>query len=245
MHKYFLVFFYMLQIANLKSQSIHFSFGPVFTKTDAVTPIVNGKEDFENTDYMFEFSYRHYFRKKYFVNASFHQFKGCTFILFEEGGYVSDCTGITLAKGFCDGVKINRFNMDVSRLLSNQEKKFYFSLNLGLGIQISKITGIEYWRYDGCPINGPNYFEKEPPIAEPRNTTQIVPSLGFRTGFVFWKRLDIGLSFQGVYAFKPYQKMYLDYNYKGIDQPRAEYESTGTGLFVTLGVGYRFAKLIK
>lgn len=102
-------------------------------------------------------------------------------------------------------------------------------------------TDIEFWN-NGEPVNGPNYFELEPMSAEPMNTTQIVPSIGFRTGFVFWKRLDIGLGIQGVYAFKPYQKMYLKYQYKGVVQPMAEYESTGTGLFVTFGIGYRFAK---
>ena len=45
------------------------------------------------------------------------------------------------------------------------------------------------------PNEALNVFELEPMSAEPMNTTQIVPSLGFRTGFVFWKRLDVGLAF--------------------------------------------------
>jgi hypothetical protein len=81
--------------------------------------------------------------------------------------------------------------------------------------------------------------------AESRNTDQIVPVLGLSTGFVFWKRIDIGLFIQGVYAFKPYQKMTIKYQYKGEVQPTAIYESTGTGLFFGLSLGYRFARLIK
>ena len=42
-----------------------------------------------------------------------------------------------------------------------------------------------------------------------------------------------------------FANLYLKYQYKGVVQPMAEYETTGTGLFVTLGVGYRFAKWIK
>jgi hypothetical protein len=244
MCKYISLFVALFWSTNIKSQSIHLAFGPVFTKTDAVVAIVNGKEDFENTDYMVEFRYSQYLNNKYSINATYSKFKGCTFIFFEEGGYIN-CGGEILAKGFCDGVKIHRLGFDVSRQLSKHGKKYYFSPYGGLNIQISRKTGVEYWRYDGCPINGPNYFEEEPPIAEPLNTTQIVPSLGFRTGFLFWKRIDLGLGVQGVYAFKPYQKMYLKYQYKGTPQPEAEYESTGTGVFVTIGVGYRFAKLIK
>jgi len=149
-----------------------------------------------------------------------------------------------LANGFCAGVDIHRFDLGYSYLLTKKNKKFYFKPSVSAGLQLSRKTGVEFWR-DGLPINGPSYFELEPMEAIPMNTTQIVPSLGFRTGFVFWKRLDIGLGVQGVYAFKPYQKMYLKYQYKGVVQPMAEYESTGTGLFVTLGVGYRFAKWIK
>ena len=116
--------------------------------------------------------------------------------------------------------------------------------NLGVEVFAWAQEQVEIYS-ESLPINGPNYFELEPISADPRNTMQIVPSLGLHTGFVFWKRLDIGLSFQGVYGYKPYQKMYFKYQYKGISQPSAEYEATGTGLFVTFGIGYRFAKWIK
>lgn len=245
MNRYIIFLLISVNIVNIKGQSLQMSFGPMFTSTNAVVPIVNGKSDFENTGYFFEYKYTHYLKNKLSLSLSFAKYKGCSFILFERGGYISDCFGEVIAIGFCDGAKINRVTADVSYNLMNKRSKFYLAPDIGIGFQIAQTTGVEYWRDDGCPINGPNYFELEPMEAIPMNTTQIVPSLGFRTGFVFWKRLDIGLGVQGVYAFKPYQKMYLKYEYKGTPQPMVEYESTGTGLFVTLGVGYRFAKLIK
>jgi hypothetical protein len=226
------------------AQSITASLVQVYTHTNAVVPVVNGGDDFENTSRTFALSYEHFFRNgKYSIFTSYSKYDGCTFIYFEPGGWIAG-GGDALAKGFCHGAKLHRFDLGGSYLLTKKNKKFYFKPFAGVGLQLSRKTKWEFG-IPGLPIDGPNYFELEPMEATPMNTSQIVPSLGFRTGFIFWKRLDLGLGVQGVYAFKPYQKMYLKYQYKGTVQPMAEYESTGTGLFVTLGIGYRFAKLIK
>jgi hypothetical protein len=233
-----------LIVTYVNAQSITISVVQVYTHTNAIVPVVNGRDDFENTSQTFMLSYEHFLKKpRYSLFSSYSKYDGCTFIYFEPGGWIAG-GGEALARGFCAGIKLHRFDLGLSYLLTNKNKKFYYKPFIAVGLQRSKKTGVEFWR-DGLPINGPNYFELEPMSAEPMNTTQLVPSLGFRTGFLFWKRLDVGMSIQGVYAFKPYQKMYLKYQYKGEVQPMAEYESTGTGLFVTFGIGYRFAKWIK
>ncbi len=238
-----LIFGCLSIVCIARSQAVMISFGPTYNTTKQIVPIVNGQKGDANTDYMFSISYEHFFAKKPLsLFASFSKFDGYTFIFFEKGGFISYGNEIG-GTGF-SGVNVNRIDAGITYRIINKKRKFYLSPFVATGVQISKKTGFEIYS-ELIPINGPNYFELEPISADPRNTTQIVPSLGFRTGFVFWKRLDIGLAFQGVYAFKPYQKMYLKYQYKGIVQPTAEYEATGTGLFVTLGVGYRFAKLIK
>ncbi|HAD13519.1 MAG TPA: hypothetical protein DCF33_13920 [Saprospirales bacterium] len=239
-----LTFLFLTSFCAIRGQSIAASYLQIYSKTTAVVPVVNGGNGDQGTDNSFSFSYEHFLKnREYSIVASYSKFNGCTLIYFEPGGWIAG-GGDGLAKGFCQGVKIHRFDLELSYLLTKKTKKFYLKPFVGAGLQLSRKTGVDFWR-DGLPINGPNYFELEPMRAEPRNTTQIVPSLGFRTGFVFWKRLDIGLGFQGVYAFKPYQKLFLKYQYKGVIQPMAEYETTGTGLFITLGVGYRFARLIK
>ncbi len=82
-------------------------------------------------------------------------------------------------------------------------------------------------------------------IAKAYNTFQAVPTGGIKIGFVLWKHLDIGIQAQGIYGYKPYQKLTLKYKYKGVEQPDAIYASDGTGIYYTLSVGYRFAKFIK
>lgn len=235
---------FALTITDVNAQLITASLVQVYTHTNAVVPVVNGGDDFENTSQTFALSYEHFLRSsKYSLFTSYSKYDGCTFIYFEPGGWIAG-GGNSLAKGACYGVKLHRFDLGFSYLLTKKNKRFYFKPLFAIGVQLSRRTGWEYG-IPGLPINGPKYYELEPMEAVFMNTNQIVPSLGFRTGFVFWKRLDLGFGVQGVYAFKPYQKMYLKYHYNGVVQPTAEYESTGTGLFVALGIGYRFAKLIK
>jgi hypothetical protein len=239
-----LAYLFLSSINNINGQLITASYLHIYSKTTAVVPLINGVNGDQGTDNSFSFSYEHFMKnKRYSIVSSYSKFNGCTLIYFERGGVIAG-GGELSAKGFCQGVDLRRIDAGLAYLLTKRGKKWYFKPFAEAGLQWSRKTGVEYWG-DGLPINGPNYFELEPMRAEPMNTTQIVPSLGFRTGFVFWKRLDIGLSVQGVYAFKPYQKMYLNYQYKGVIQPMAEYESTGTGLFVGLGIGYRFARWIK
>jgi hypothetical protein len=235
----------LIFLANkAEGQSLTASVGIIYMHTAANPPIAEGREDFSSTGYMASFSYENFFKdKKYSIIGIYGKFRGCTNIPFRLGSFV-DAGGVIVGKGFCAGVNVRRYDVGMAYLLTKRNRKFYLKPFLAAGLQTSRVTGVEYWN-DGTPVNGPDYFELEPVIAEPRNTVQVVPSLGFRTGFVFWKRLDINLSVQGVYGFKAYQKMYMKYQYKGVIQPPAEYEATGTGVFVMLGAGYRFAKLIK
>jgi hypothetical protein len=225
-----------------QAQVLKLIFGPAFEKTKTIVPIVNGESFFENTTYLSGISYEHFLPKsKFSIISSYVQFDGYTFIDFQDGGVISDLGSIIGATGF-NGTKISKFELGTSYNLIKAKKKFYFSPFLLMGIQITKKNGFEI--YD-IPANGPDYVQTAPKIAEPLNTTQLTPSLGLKTGFVFWKRLDIGLSVQGVYAAKPYQKLYFDYSYKGVPQPTGIFSSSGTGLFYTIGIGYRFTKFIK
>jgi len=243
--KIILIFFCLLFIIDsVISQSVSIGYTIPYTLTKEVVPIVNGKKnDIEGgAEGILSFSYEHTLKnKKYALFGSYIKFKGCTFIYFEDGGWIENGVPVR-AQGFCNGVNIERFDVGLSYLITPKGKKFYIKPFAALGLQTSPKTGVEFWRNSSI-INGPDYFELEPMDAVSMKTTQIVPSIGFRAGFIFWKRLDIGIGVQGVYAFKPYQKMYLKYQYKGVIQPTAEYESTGTGLFNSLlSIGYRFVK---
>lgn len=226
------------------SQALMVAYGPAYTGTKQVVPIVNGvRGGAYDSDFSSSLTYEHFFNQRSIsIFGSLNRFKGDTFIFFEKGGVIEN--GNELAAVGFSGVKISRFDIGMTYLLTNRKNKFYFKPFLAGGFQVSKKTGEEIYS-EAAPIKGPNYFELEPISAVPLNTIQIVPSVGFRTGIVFWKRLDLGLTFQGVLGHKPYQKMYFKYEYKGVPQKTGEFEANGTGLYVTLGVGYRFAKLIK
>jgi hypothetical protein len=223
-------------------QEIMALYGPAYTLTRAAKPIVHGGNDFSNLGYIYYFSYEHFFQDKPFsLSASFSSYDGYTVIAFEKGGVIQDGTE-TVAAAY-SGTSINRVTIDVGYLLTKPGRRFYVKTFGGLGLQFSNPTGIGIFG-ENALANGPNYFEVAPKTAETFKTTQIVPILGFRTGFLFWKRLDVNVTFEGLYAYKVYQKEYIYYNYKGGSNQTGAYEATGTGLFVTLGIGYRFEKLI-
>lgn len=238
----FLVFF--LIVCTTYGQTIKTGYGPAYTATKQVIPIINGKKgdlSGSNTSYVFSIIYEHYLRKKPIaLFASYSIFDGYTFVFFEKGGVIEN--GAEVYGAGYSGVRVCRYDLGAAYNLIDKKRKFYMAPFISSGIQASKPTGEDIYPF---VIKGPNYVETEPTSAETLTTYQIVPSIGLSTGFVFWKRLDIGLSFQGVLGHKPYQKMYFKYEYKGVPQKTGKFEANGTGLFVTLGVGYRFTSLIK
>ena len=239
---------FLILFFNIKSisQSVNLGFGPIFTKTNAQSLIVNTKEDFSNTSYIFNFTYEHFLPyKRLSIASTYSEYKGCTYMLFELGGY-KDPSGIdVIGTGFCGGTKIHRLDFTMNYNLISMKRRLYLKPSLGLGLQKTKVFD-DVEPYNTLrPINGPNYFEIEPYTVTRYNTLQLVPLFGIKTGWLFWKRIEIGLGIQGVLGFKPYQKMQLKYNYKGIPQPTAEYSANGTGVLASLSLGYRFAKLIK
>ncbi len=237
MSKYIIVLISGLFFSNIYAQSLILSIGPNYTTSNKIVPVKNGKMPFDVTDNSTMISYEHFLKQQPIsIIASYSQYRGMTGIWFENGG-VLDPYGNTLkAIGF-SGANIHRLDVGATYDFMKRRRKFYLQAALGLGLQVSKVTGAEIF---SVLLPGPFYTNSEPMTAESYNTSQIVPFVGVRTGFVFWKRLDIGLSFQGVYANKYFQKQFLKYSYKGIPQKTAEYGATGTGIFVSLGIGYRF-----
>jgi hypothetical protein len=240
----FLIFYLLFHVVYSGfSQLITTSICSVYERSKPIVQIKNGKTFFEATVFAPNLTYEHVLNnKKISLFTSFCIFDGFTFVVFEHGGYVDGNGNSVDASGF-SGITVQRFDFGINYNLINMNRKYYLKPLLGVGLQFSRIKDNEIGNQ--LPINGPNYFQIEPLSASPLNTTQLVPSIGIKTGFVFWKRLVIDLGFQGVLGFKAYQKLTLKYNYKGIIQKTGEFESNGTGLFVTLGIGYRFDKLIK
>lgn len=174
------------------------------------------------------------------ILGSYSKFDGFTYIKYQKGGVRDPFGNPVLSDGY-NGVDVYRFDIEFAYRLTNK-KRYFFKPFGGLGIQSSKWNGFDLLY---VPVNGPDYIETEPTIAKTYGRTQIVPTLGMKTGWVFWKRLELNFTVKGVYGFIPYQRLTLKYQYKGEVQPDAVYVSDGTGWFFNVGIGYRFAKLIK
>ena len=110
-------------IHNAFSQSVSVAYVNVYTHTNAVEPVVNGRDDLGNIGTTFLYSYEHYFKnKKYSAHLSFMKFEGCSYIYFEEGGVIGG-GGDLLAIGFCAGAGIKRFDLGASYLLTKKNKR--------------------------------------------------------------------------------------------------------------------------
>lgn len=225
-----------------ESQTVFLGFGPNYTLTNQKKPMVGGVNYFDNTDYSFKISIEHILSKpKWSIFGDFTQYDGYTFIAFEEGTVIAPDGFPVLGDGF-NGVNVYRFDIGCGYNLLGQNRKFHLKPFFGLGLQISKPNGWEIYS-EAFQINGPDYFEIEPIWIDSYNTTQLVPNIGFKMGFVFWERVELALKVKGIYGFKSFQDMNFKYSYKGVPQEIAVFEATGTGVFTSLSIGYRFKKI--
>lgn len=232
--------FCLIFICNIVSaQSISIGYGPIFTHTNQKVKMVNSEEDFQNTDYQLVISYEHFLKNsKYSVFGTFSKFDGHTWIKFREGSVIAPDGFPVIGDGF-SGTTLHRFDFGISYNLISEKYMFYLKPLILFGIQKSIPKDVEIYS-ELFKVDGPEYFELEPISAEQFNTTQIVPSIGFKTGIVLWKRIELGLTVQGVLGFKSYQNMYFKYSYKGEPQETAVFEAKGTGIYTALSIGYSF-----
>ena len=227
-------------IELLWSQTLSVGFGPVFTHSNQRVKMVESKEDFMNTAYQWSISYEHPIpSSKFIATASAARFEGATMIKFSEGSVISSHGYPLIGAGFF-GVDVTRVDLQLGYNVLGKSPSFYFKPKAGIGIQVSKDRGWDILSLE--PINGPDYVQLADIRAEVFNTVQVVPVVGFKTGFLLWRRVDLGVNVQGVWGFKSYTDLYFDYAYRGEVQETAVFEATGTGIFTALHLGYRFGK---
>ncbi len=237
----FNILIFLFSGKNCLCQELSIGGTAIYTHTNQRVKMKNSKEDFENTDYSYTFSYEHFIKNsRISVFASTTKFDGFTMIKFEEGTVI-DVDGFSVVGDGFSGVKIRKYDLGVTYNLIKNYRRFYLKPFGGVGLQLSKIKDVDIFTYL-FTANGPDYFQISPITVDKFKTSQFVPFLGFKTGFVFWKRLDIGFIFQGVYGFKSYQDMFFTYSYRGEPQETAVFEATGTGLFCTFNIGFRIFK---
>jgi hypothetical protein len=226
---------------NIYSQTISIGYGPIFTHTNQKVKMIDSQEDFQNTDFQFSLNYEQPIKEsKYSLVGAFSKFDGHTWIKFREGSVIAPDGFPVIGDGF-SGTSLYRLDFGIDYNLISSKYNFYFKPIILIGWQKSFKKDVEIYS-SLFKVDGPEYFELEPINAEQLNTSQLVPSLGFRTGFVAWKRIDLGFTIQGVYGHKSYQNMYFKYAYKGEPQETAIFEANGTGIYTALSIGYQISK---
>jgi len=233
----------LLSISQSKSQELSIGYGLIYTATYQSERMFESKSDFMNSDAIYYYTYEHYLKNsKFSLSGTFIKFKGETNIKFREGSVLHGDNSL-IGVGF-SGVNVSRFDIGINYNVMPKRFMYYFKPFVTVGIQTSKKTGVEIYS-EIFQINGPEYYELEPVTLISYNKTHLIPSLGFKTGILLFHRIDLFLYIQGACGFKSYQNLYFKYAFKGVNQKTAVFESRGTGLFCNLGIGYRFAKLIR
>lgn len=223
----------------LKCQQFNIAFGPIYTLTNQSTRMVNSCDDFQNTTAQIKMDYEHFFkRSKFSIFSSLSKFEGHTWIKFNKGSVIAKDGFPTLGVGF-NGVDLFRFDFGINYNLFNRLKYYYLKPQMGIGIQKSIRNGDEIYS-EIFEINGPDYHELDLITVQTYNSFQLIPIIGLTTGVLLWNKLDINFNFQGAIGFKAFQKMYFKYSYKGTPQETAIFEGRGTGIYTSIGIGYRF-----
>lgn len=227
---------------SIQAQSFHVSFGTIFTKSKAETPIINAKEDFSNSSFPFAFGGAYFIPKsKLSIQANYLKYTGFSNILMNQP-YIPDFPYFIVNGYGFKGSIIRRLDFEAKYTITKPNKCFFLKSGVGFGIQNSKSNGYELFY---TPVLGPDYIETAPMTADVYSTTQIMPVGSIDIGFRFFKRIELGLSAQGTWGYKAYQRQTFKYTYKGISQPDAVYVADGTSVYVAFKLAYRFAKLIQ
>ncbi|MGB4973357.1 MAG: hypothetical protein WBO32_11905, partial [Cyclobacteriaceae bacterium] len=138
------------------AQSLTLSYGPAYTTTKRVVPVMNGRDGkgYANAAYVFSLSYEHLLPKKPIsFTVAYSKFKGYTQVFYEKGGVIR-FGGEVASDGF-SGVNVSRMDFGICYTLTKAKKKFYFTPYLSAGIQVSKKTGEEIYS-ELAKLDGPN-----------------------------------------------------------------------------------------
>jgi hypothetical protein len=232
-------------------QTFCVQFGAIAPYTRPQPALVGTDKAFDGNQDEFRFyRYEHQITRNSAFNLVLQHFeyKGSTTMHFKAGGYMANTSPSNPAGDYAivgvgfGGTDVRRYDLGLSYNVLNICKRFFLSPTFMVGLQKVKSNGNEIYN---IPITGPDYIENRPRWAEIHEGNQVVGTLGTSMGWLFWKRIGLYFDFQYTYAHHPFQSMYFDYKYKGVQQPLGVFKATGTSLLASVGVKYRFHKLIE
>lgn len=191
-------------------------------------PILHQEKSFDETEYKSSaFSYP-VFNGKFKITGIFGNFWGLTYFNADDGE-------VTIGSG-SGRTKINRYGLQLSWNMMTWKNRIKFGPYIRLDYESSnvQVEGVSYGSTYTVE-NNKNYQGQV--YVEPFAGGQILPSLGLSLSIrLFWKISFIGDMFWS-FGHRTYQRMWFDYSYKGVPQPRAEWHTKGSGFVKTLGIG--------
>lgn len=233
-----LLFIFMIFQTNfypIVGQSLSLEFGsanfPNIVKPQ-ISKDINDRKVASSENY-FKLSYVQKIRRKIFISGSYCSYPINTYFNFYKGNQGNGVGWI--------GTNVSRIDISVQYNVLGKSK-FYILPNVGIGVQKSKPNGTGFGSKEITQSFIPNPEIKlvEDIQAIAQSNTQLVPIIGLKFGYVFWRRLELFFQVQQVFGNKTIQELRMNYTYKGVEQPEATSYSDGTGRFYTLGLGFRF-----
>jgi len=74
---------------------------------------------------------------------------------------------------------------------------------------------------------------------EPIQRFQFAPGAGLILSWNPIGRIYLLGNIYYTYGYRPFQKYYFEYSYQGVEQPTAEWHANGTGVFTSIGLGWK------
>ena len=120
----------------------------------------------------------------------------------------------------------------------NPDRKFRFIPYFKVIIEQSFITGLSSGKSIVTEIDEP-FGYKGTIYIEPIQRIQFAPGVGLMLSWNPIGRLYLLGNIYYTYGYRPFQKYYFEYSYQGVEQPTAEWHANGTGVFATIGLGWK------
>ena len=120
----------------------------------------------------------------------------------------------------------------------NPDRKFRFIPYFKVIIEQSFITGLSSSKSIVTEIDEP-FGYKGTIYIEPIKRIQYAPGLGLMLSWNPISRIYLVGNIYYTYGYRPFQKYYFEYSYQGVEQPTAEWHANGTGVFTSIGLGWK------
>ena len=217
----------ILLAAQCTGQVLSLGTGQMFYNSKTIVPVVNQFESRSNDEYhslnltIIEID-------RYMIGTAFSTYQG----------WVDFNANAETWRGFGSSRKrLWRLSPYLGYIIS-PDRKFRFIPYIKVIIEKSVITGLNSSKSQVAEIDEPFGYQGSI-FVEPIKRIQLAPGAGLLLHWNTFGRLYLIGNIYYTYGYRPFQKYYFEYSYQGVEQPTAEWHANGTGVFTSIGIGYK------